>query len=68
MKIDDGDIDAKRVKAASVIQTVTSLDGESEFAPLDAERIIFDGNKITITKDPNLDCEFFKIVIEKDSK
>lgn len=68
VKIDDGDIDAKRVKAASVIQTVTSLDGESEFAPLDAERIIFDGNKITITKDPNLDCEFFKIVIEKDSK
>ena len=68
VKIDDGDIEAKRVKAASVIQTATSLDGESEFAPLNADRISFDGNKITITKDPNLDREFFKIVIEKDSK
>ena len=67
VKIDDGNIEAARVKAASIIQTATSLGGDGGFSSLAVYRISFDGNKITIIKDPNFDREFFKIVIDKDS-
>lgn len=63
--IDGEDIEAARVKAASIVQTATSLDGE--FGPLDAERIeISESGEMTVKKGDNVECEFFKIVIKKD--
>ena len=67
VKIDDGDIEATLDNVARIIQTATTL-GADAFAPLAKERIeISEGNKITVGKDANVDREFFKIVIEKDS-
>ena len=65
VKIDGDDIEAGRVRAAGIIQSATSLDGNA-FGPLDANRISLDGNKITVDKDANAKSEFFKIVITKD--
>ena len=67
VKIDDGNIEAARVRAASIIQTATSLGGDGGFGSLAADRIKIVDNKIIIEKDPNVDREFFKIVIDKDS-
>ena len=66
VKVDDGDVEAARVRAASIIQSITSLGGDEKFKPLNADRIRFDGNKIIIDKDANVNSEFFKIVINKD--
>lgn len=66
VKIDDGDIESARVKAAGIVQSAASLE-DGEFAPVDAERVVVDEGKITIAKDPDFECEFFKIVIKKDS-
>jgi hypothetical protein len=66
VKIDGGDVEAVRVKAAGVIQRAASLE-DGGFAPLDADRVVVDEDKITIAKDAAADCEFFKIVIKKDS-
>ena len=66
VKIDDGDIESARVRAAGVIQSATSL-VDGEFAPLDAERVVVEDDKVTIVKDAAAGSEFFKIVIKKDS-
>ena len=62
--VDGDDVEAARVKAAGIIRTAASLD--EEFARLDADRIGFDGGKITIGKAVGATREFFKIVINKD--
>ena len=64
--IDDGDVESARVKVAGIVQSATSLVG-GEFVPLNAERIDVKEDKVTISVDPAADCEFFKIVIKKDT-
>ena len=66
VKVDDGDVESARVKAAGIVQSAASLE-DGEFAPIDAERVVVDEGKITIAKDAAADREFFKIVIRKDS-
>ena len=66
--IDDKNIDAERIQQlASIIWSATSLGGEIEFAPLVPGRISVEGGKVIVSKDANADCEFFKIMISKDS-
>lgn len=66
--IDEKNIDAERIQQlANIIWSATSLGGESEFAPLVPGRISVEGGKVIVSKDANADCEFFKIMISKDS-
>lgn len=66
--IDEKNIDAERIQQlASIIWSATSLGGESEFKPLVPGRVSVEGGKVIVSKDANADCEFFKIMISKDS-